>query len=109
MDKEEHRFTVGEHDSRSANLSLFFDGLLEILKKHHEKRSASFANESRKFCIEVVSKMLVKIICRNPDIDVSKAFKTLPLGTDTTAAERAIVPRIDKINQIPRTEGDHTD
>jgi hypothetical protein len=109
MDREEHRFAVGKHDSRSASLSLFFDGLLEILKKHHERTSASFANESRKFCIEVVSKMLVKIICQNPDVDVSKAFKALPPGMDTTAAERAIIPLIDNINQIPRTEGDRRD
>ena len=106
MDKEEHPFIVGEHDSRSASLSLFFDGLLEILKKHHEKRSTSFANESWKFCIGLISKMLVKIICRNPDVDVSKA---LPPGTDTIAAERAIIPLIDKINQILRTEGDRRD
>jgi hypothetical protein len=109
MDKENHSFTIGEHDSTSASLTLFFEGLLEVLKKHHEKRSANFASESRKFCSDVVSKMLIKIICRNPGIDVSKAFKSLPPGTDTTAAEEAIAPLISKIHQVPRTEGDRKD
>jgi hypothetical protein len=83
--------------------------LIEALEKYPGERSANFAGESRKFCSDVLSKVLVKIAYRNPGSDISKAFKSLPTGADTKDAEGLIAPIISKVQQIPRTEGNRKD
>jgi hypothetical protein len=109
MGLPKYRYSTTEGDTASARLTLFFESLIEALEKYHGERSANFASESRKFCSDVLSKVLVKIVCRNPGIDISKAFKSLPKGTDTTAVEELVTPIVSKVHQIPRIEGQRRD
>jgi hypothetical protein len=109
MDKESYSFTVGNHESTSARLTLFFKSILKALEKHHEGRATQVASESRKLCEGVLSKVLVKIAYRYPDVDLSKAFKNLPKGADTKAAEELVAPLVNKVSQIPRSEDQRKD
>jgi chromosome segregation ATPase len=109
MDKQSYSFTIDNHESTSAKLTLFFESILEALKKHHEERSAQFTSESCKLCEDVLSKVLVKIAYQNPDVDLSKAFKSLPKGVDTKAAKELVAPLVSKVSQILRTEGQRKD
>jgi hypothetical protein len=79
------------------------------LKTYQDDRSASFANESRKFAREVVYRVLLKIAHCIPDLDLSGVFRKLPDNTDVTASDRIAAPLADKVLQIPRVQGDRRD
>ena len=85
-------FSVSPREATSARLTLFFEGLIGALDVYHKERAAKFAAESRKLLHDVLFKVLVKITCRNPGIDLSKAFTSLPAGTDTSEAEKLVAP-----------------
>lgn len=85
-------FSVSQKEATSVRLTLFFEGLIDVLDAYHKERAAKFAAESRKLLHDVLFKVLVKITCRNPGIDLSKAFTSLPAGTDTSEAEKLVAP-----------------
>jgi hypothetical protein len=47
--------------------------------------------------------VLVKLVHPNPGIDLSKAFTSLPEGTDTSAAEELVAPIADRVGRVSRT------
>jgi hypothetical protein len=65
----------------------------------------SITNESRRLCRDVLFKMLRKVVYRNPSIDLSKVFVSLPKGADTKAIDVLVAPITDRVSQIPREEG----
>jgi hypothetical protein len=105
MDMKSWSFTVNDKEATSARLTKFFDGLIDALKTYHEDRSASFTNESRKFSRDVLYKVLLKVAYRNPDVDLSGAFKSLPQNTDVIATDKIVAPIADKVLLVPRHQG----
>lgn len=96
-------FMADEHELPSARLNLFFQNLIKALEKHHG-RATNFASESRKFCHDVLFKVLVKIVCHNPRVDLLKAFKSLPKDADIREVEELVGPIADRVSHVPRTK-----
>jgi hypothetical protein len=109
MDMKSWGFTESDKEATSVRLTKFFKGLIDALKTYHEDRSASFADESRKFAREVVYRVLLKIAHRNPGLDLSGVFRKLPENTDVTAADKIAAPLADKVLLIPRIQDDRRD
>jgi hypothetical protein len=93
----------------SVKLALFFDGVVEALQQLQDNQRAQLANESRKLCRGVLQKLLVKIAYRNPGVDFSNIFKKLPKGYDPAPLEALVAPILEKVDNIPRVEGEHRD
>jgi hypothetical protein len=53
--------------------------------------------------------LLVKIAYRNPGVDFTNIFKSLPKDYDTTHLEELVAPIVDRVNQVKRIEGQHRD
>jgi hypothetical protein len=105
MDMKSWSFTVNNKETASTRLSKFFNGLVKALNTYHEDRSASFANESQKFGRGVLYKVLTKVVYRNPNIDLSGAFKSLPEDTDITIIDKVVLPIADKVLKVCRLQG----
>ena len=102
-------FTVNDKETTSVRLTKFFEGLIDNLKTYHEDRSASFADESRKFERNVLYKVLLKLAHRHPDLDLSGIFRKLPQNTDVSATDKIAGPLADKVLHVPRIQGDRQD
>jgi hypothetical protein len=108
MDMKSWSFTVNDKETASSRLTKFFNGLIEALNTYHEDRSASFANESRKFVRDVLYKVLTKVVYRNPNVDLSGAFKSLPEDNDITVIDKVVAPIVDKVLKVRRIQGNLT-
>jgi hypothetical protein len=100
MKIEGHDFTTDRNTATSISLTNFFEGLLDVLREHQQGRAPAFTRESRKLAKDVLFKVPVKIVHRNPGVDISKFFKSLLKGTDTSGAEELVAPIADKIDQL---------
>jgi hypothetical protein len=98
-------FSVNKNEAKSDRLMMFFEGLIDALKAHHQESATLLANESRKLACDMLFKVLVKLVHRNPGIDISKAFMSLPKGTDTSAVEALVAPIANSVGQVSRTQG----
>ena len=67
------------------------------------------AGEARRLCRGVVTKVLTKMACWNPDLDFEAAMDSLSDGTDLTVLKERIKPIIDCIDEITRVEGQRRD
>ena len=56
-------FSISQKEATSVRLTLFFEGLIDVLDGYHKERAAKFAAESRKLLHDVLFKVLVKITC----------------------------------------------
>jgi hypothetical protein len=91
MDMRSWGFTVNDKEATSVRLTKFFEGLIDALKTYHEDRSASFADESRKFARNVLYKVLLKLAHRHPDLDLSGIFRKLPRNTSSEISSRTCI------------------
>jgi hypothetical protein len=107
MKMDNYIFTDDEHEVSSAKLNPFFENLIKALEKHHEARAAIFSSESRKFCHDILFKVLVKLAYQNLGVDLSKVFTSLPKGANTKAIKELVASITDRVGQVPRTEGQH--
>ena len=80
----------------------FFEGLIDGLKTYEDDRSAFFANGSWKFSRDAIFTVLLNFALRQPDVDLSDAFRKLPAGTDTSTAVKVVGPLADKVLRVPR-------
>jgi hypothetical protein len=102
-------YPADESTQTSVKLALFFDGVVEALQQLQDNQRAQLANESRKLCRGVLQRLLVKIAYRNPGVDFSNIFKKLPKEYDPAPLEALVAPILEKVDNIPRVEGEHHD
>jgi len=95
MDLEGFRYSASGRVSTSAQLSMFFESIVDALKLLQANHTSKLANESRKLCQEVLQKLLMKVAYRNPGIDFSKIFSRLPKDADVKALEELVAPIVD--------------
>ena len=53
--------------------------------------------------------MLVKVVFRNPGLNLTNVLRTLPLDADLEALKTLVAPIVDKVSGIKRVEGDRVD
>jgi len=73
----------------SAKLTLFFKDVVTALRQLRERIPKQLANESRAICAKVLEKVLVKILFRNPNLDLSRVLKKLPAGAHCGQDQRS--------------------
>jgi hypothetical protein len=88
---------------------MFFEGLVDALKLLRSNRATHLANESRKLCRTVLSKVLVKVAYRNPGLNLTNVLASLPENADLKALEELVAPIIDRVSQVKRIEGQRRD
>ena len=98
------RYSPEPNVSPNARLTLFFEGVLGALAYLHSNRTATLAEEARRLCRRVVTKVLTKMAYWNPDLDFAAAMKSLPDGADLTLLKERIKPITDCIDEIKRVE-----
>jgi len=103
------RYSFDDRVSTSAKLTMFFDRVLEALEQLHSDRTTHLANESCKLCRAVLRKVLVKVVHKNPGINLSNILDRLPKDVDVKALEELIAPTVDRVSQVKRVEGDRRD
>ena len=91
--------------SPNAKLTLFFEGVLGALEQFRSNRAASLADEARKLCRGVMTKVLAKVAYWNPTLDFDAARESLPEGTILAPLKERIEPIISLIDGIQRVEG----
>jgi hypothetical protein len=102
-------YPTDENMQTSAKLALFFDGVMEALQQLQVDHRAQLADESRRLCQGVLQRLLVKIAYRNPGVNFTNIFKSLPKDYDTTRLEALVAPVMDRVSQVKRVEGQHRD
>ena len=103
------RYTQETNVSPNAKLTLFFEGVLGALAYIHSNRTATLAEEARRLCRRVVTKVLTKMAYWNPGLDFAAARKSLPDGADLTVLKESIKPITDCIDETKRVEGQRRD
>ena len=103
------RYAPERSGTVNTKLTLFFEGVLGALAYLHSNRTATLAEEARRLCRRVVTKVLTKMAYWNPDLDFAAAMKSLPDGADLTVLKERIKPITDCINEIKRVEGQRRD
>jgi hypothetical protein len=98
-----------ERVSTSARLTMFFEGLVDALKLLRSNRVVHLANESRKLCRTVLSKVLMKVAHRNPGLNLTNVLASLPENADLKALEELIAPIVDRVSRVKRVEGQRRD
>jgi hypothetical protein len=98
-----------ERVSTSARLTMFFEGLVDALKLLRSNRAAHLANESRKLCRAVLSKVLTKVAYRNPGLNLTNVLASLPETADLKALEELVAPIVDRVSGVKRVEGQRRD
>ena len=93
----------------TAKLTLFFKYVVTALRQLWERIPKQLANESRAICARVLEKVLVKILFRNPSIDLTRVTKKLPAGADLEELKALVAPIVYKVSEIKRVEGDRVD
>ncbi|WP_347072435.1 hypothetical protein, partial [Escherichia coli] len=76
----------------SAKLTLFFKDVVAALRQFRERIPKQLADESRAICAGVLEKVLVKVLFRNPGIDLSRVTKKLPEGADLRELKAIVAP-----------------
>lgn len=102
------RYSFDDRVSTSTKLTMFFNRVLEALEQLHSDRTTHLASESRKLCQAVLCKMLVKVVHKNPDINLN-VLDRLPKDVDVKALEELVAPIVDRVSQVKRVEGDRRD
>ncbi|KAI4997093.1 hypothetical protein ZWY2020_052435 [Hordeum vulgare] len=102
-----HNFSYSSNAGTSPNarLTLFFDGMIDVVEQLHSGKAARLANESHKLCWVVLLKVLTKVVHKNPSINLTNVLERLPKDVDLKALEELVMPIIDKVNQVKRVEG----
>ena len=103
------RYAPERSGTVNTKLTLFFEGVLGALAYLHSNRTATLAEEARRLCRRVVTKVLTKTAYWNPDRDFAAAMKSLPDGADLTVLKERIKPITDCIDEIKRVEGQRQD
>ena len=99
------RYAPERSGTVNAKLTQFFEGVLGALSYLHSNRTATLAEEARRLCRRVVTKVLTKVAHSNPDLDFAAAMKSLPDGVDLMVLKERIKPVISSIDEIKRVEG----
>ena len=103
------RYSSDDRVSTSARLTMFFDRVLEALEQLHSNRTTHLANESRKLCRAVLRKVLVKVVHKNPGINLTNVLDRLPKDVDIKALDELVAAIVERISKVKRVEGDHRD
>ena len=88
---------------------MFFERLIDALQQIQATHTSKLAHKSRKLCQGVIQKLLMKVAARNPGVDFSHIFKSLPKDADVKALEELIAPIVERVGQVKRVEGDRRD
>ena len=100
------RYALEPNVSPNAKLTLFFEGVLGALEQFHSNRTASLADEARKLCRGVMTKVLAKVAYWNPNLDFDAALESLREDADLAALEERIKPIISRVDGVRRIEGE---
>ena len=103
------RYTPERSGTVNTKLTLFFEGVLGALAYLHSNRTAMLAEETRRLCRKVMTKVLTKTVYWNPDLDFAATMKSLPDGADLMVLKERIKPITDCINEIKSVEGQRRD
>ena len=106
---EDLGYPSDENLQPSAKLILFFKGVATALQRLRERIPKQLADESRKICTGALQKVLVKVVFRNPGLNLTNVLKTLPPDADLEALKTLVAPIVDKVSGIKRIEGDRAD
>lgn len=109
MGLQNFRYSSDERVSPSAKLTMFFEGMIDALKVLHSDRATHLVNESRKLCRAVLRKVLIKVVHKNPGINLTNVLDTLPKDVDLKPLEELVAPIVDKVGQVKRVEGERRD
>ena len=60
-------------------------------------------------CLDVMTRVLAKIVHWHPDLDFEAALKSLPEDVDIATLKECIKPIISRIDRIKRLEGQRQD
>ena len=93
----------------SAKLTLFFEGIIDALKLLQSDRATHLGNESRKICRAILLKVLVKVVHKNPGINLTNVLASLPGDADLKALKELVAPIVDRVSQVKRVEGQRRD
>ena len=102
-------YSTDENLQPSAKLTLFFKGVVTALQQLRERIPKQLADESRAICAKVLEKVLVKILFRNPGLDLTRVLKKLPAGADLEELKAIVAPIVDKVNEVRRVDGERVD
>ena len=102
-------YSTEEKLQPSAKLTLFFKDVVTALRQLRERIPKQLADESRAICARVLEKVLVKVLFRNPGIDLSRVTKKLPEGADLEELRAIVAPIVDKVNEVRRVDGGRAD
>ena len=102
-------YSTDENLPPSAKLTFFFKGVVTALQQLRERIPKKLADESRAICAKVLEKVLVKILFRNPGLDLSRVLKKLPAGADLEELKAIVAPIVDKVNEVRRIDGERAD
>ena len=103
------RYAPERSGTVNAKLTQFFEGVLGALAYLHSNRTATLAEEARRLCRRVVTKVLTKMVYWNPYLDFTAAMKSLPDGADLTVLKERIKPITNGTDEIKRVEGHYRD
>jgi hypothetical protein len=103
------RYSSEERISPSARLTMFFESIIDALKLLQSNRATQLANKSRKLCRAVLLKVLIKVVYKNPGVDLTNVLDRLPKDADLKALEKLVAPILEKVDSIKRIEGQHRD
>ena len=82
---EDLGYPSDENLQPSAKLILFFKGVATALQRLREKIPKQLADESRKICVGVLQKVLMKVAFRNPGLNLTNVLRTLLPDADLEA------------------------
>ena len=99
------RYAPEPNVSPNAKLTLFFEGVFGALGQFRSNRATSLANEARKLCRGVLTKVLTKVAYWNPNLDFDAALESLPEDVDLATLEERIKPIISRVDGVRRIEG----
>ena len=102
-------YSSDERVSSSAKPTMFFEGVVDALKLLQANRATHLANESRKLCRAVLRKVLIKVVHKNPGIDLTNVLASLPEDADLKALEELVAPIVDRVSHVKRVEGQRRD
>lgn len=109
MGLQNFNYSSDDRVSSSARLTMFFESIVDALKLLHSDRATHLANESRKLCRAVLLKVLVKVVHKNPGINLTNVLASLPENVDLKALEELVAPIVDRVSQVKRVEGQRRD
>ena len=56
-----------------------------------------------------MEKVLVKVLFRNPNLNLTNILKKLPAGADLAELKALVAPIVDKVNEVRRIDGERVD